>query len=289
MMFIQKLQHSFETCAQLQSSSPNLFRNSVHLMGEFFNKARMANGQHFTIMSTPLLSYLDMLLDSGDCMDLKLFTTQLYLNGNTLRQECPDRVTEIRGKIRLILTTDQTYNTKESKLWLLLAIEIIINKFSFSAEIYNYYKVHLGDHAMAFFQGSHESHETLPDQPVHRNHLNQQNHQRGINVVKPLDAPSNSTQNINLRKGPELRANTLNARFHRNKQLLPEKEAGPSGRDLKSKGGEKNNVKDEREKKNGEYQRKNGGNKKRGQYKGPKTGRNGWSEHDDRCYQNCPW
>ncbi|XP_050292691.1 uncharacterized protein LOC126733423 isoform X2 [Anthonomus grandis grandis] len=190
MMFLRKLQQSFETCVQLQSASPNLFRNSVQLMGEFFNKARMANGQQFTFMSAPLLSYLDMLLDSGDCIDLKLFTTQLYLNGNTLKQECPDRVTEILGKIRLMLTSDQKY-TSESKLWLLLAIEMANNRFALlPAEVHNFYQEHLGDHAMAFFQGSHGA---LTVQPVHSKKL--ENYQSHINVLQVSDPPSESAQN----------------------------------------------------------------------------------------------
>lgn len=61
----------------MQAEDPNLFRNSVQLMGEFFNKARLANGQQFSFMATPLLSYLEMLLESAEAVDLKLFTIQV--------------------------------------------------------------------------------------------------------------------------------------------------------------------------------------------------------------------
>lgn len=54
-----------------------MFRNSVQLMGEFFNKARLATGQQFLFMASPLLSYLDMLLDSPEPADLKLFAMQV--------------------------------------------------------------------------------------------------------------------------------------------------------------------------------------------------------------------
>lgn len=77
MMFLRKLQSTFEGSTQLQSSNPHMFRNSVQLMGEFFNKARLATGQQFLFMASPLLSYLDMLLDSPEPADLKLFAIQV--------------------------------------------------------------------------------------------------------------------------------------------------------------------------------------------------------------------
>ncbi|KAJ8927018.1 hypothetical protein NQ314_020581 [Rhamnusium bicolor] len=46
------------------------------MLGEFYNKARLANGQQLTFMATPFLAYLEMLLESGQPQDLELFTTQ---------------------------------------------------------------------------------------------------------------------------------------------------------------------------------------------------------------------
>ncbi|XP_048523732.1 uncharacterized protein LOC125504954 [Dendroctonus ponderosae] len=155
LMFLRKLQENFEGSVNLKSAHPNLFRNSVQLMGDFFNKARLANGRQFSFMATPLLSYLDMLLETGDPLDLKLFVIQFYLNGNCLKQESPDKVASILSKIRLKICSDKIC-TKEAKLWLLLAIEVSDNRFSLlPADIQKFYQEQLGDHAMACFQGSH--------------------------------------------------------------------------------------------------------------------------------------
>lgn len=53
------------------------FRNSICLLGEFYNKARLANGTQLTFMVTPLISYLEMLLEDADILDLQVFTAQV--------------------------------------------------------------------------------------------------------------------------------------------------------------------------------------------------------------------
>ncbi|CAG9762262.1 unnamed protein product [Ceutorhynchus assimilis] len=155
LMFLRRLQNSFEECAQIKSTDPHAFRNSVQLMGEFYNKARLANGQQFAFMATPLLSYFEMLLESVDPLDFKLFTIQLYLNGSSLRHECPEKVANIISKVRYMLCSEETY-TRECKLWLILAMEVSSNRFALlPADVHNFYQNELGDHAMACFQGSH--------------------------------------------------------------------------------------------------------------------------------------
>lgn len=47
------------------------------MLGEFYHKARLANGQQLTFMATPFTTYLEMLLESAQAQDLKLFTTQV--------------------------------------------------------------------------------------------------------------------------------------------------------------------------------------------------------------------
>lgn len=70
----------------LQKTNPVAFRNSVLMLGEFYHKARLANGQQLTFMATPFTTYLEMLLESAQLQDLKLFTAQvnrkLYISTN---------------------------------------------------------------------------------------------------------------------------------------------------------------------------------------------------------------
>nr|CAI5864773.1 unnamed protein product [Callosobruchus analis] len=152
LLFLTKLQNSFEDAKQLQKMNPVIFRNSVHLLGEFYNKARLANGQQLKFMATPLLTNLKMLLDTAQLEDLKLFTTQLYLNGASLKAECPELLSEVLNSVRLTLVSDRVVS-KECRLWLLLALDVASNRFGLQpAEIQKFYQEQLGDGAIADFQ-----------------------------------------------------------------------------------------------------------------------------------------
>ncbi|CAH2007181.1 unnamed protein product [Acanthoscelides obtectus] len=161
LMFLTRLQNSFEDAKQLQKTNPVIFRNSVHLLGEFYNKARLANGQQLQFMATPLLTNLRMLLDTAQLDDLKLFTTQLYLNGASLKTECPEVLSEVLNNVRLALIGDKVA-LKESRLWLLLALDVANNRFGLQpAEIQKFYQEQLGDGAMADFQVWLVNNETI--------------------------------------------------------------------------------------------------------------------------------
>nr|CAH7766384.1 unnamed protein product [Callosobruchus chinensis] len=154
LLFLTKLQNSFEDAKQLQKTNPVIFRNSVHLLGEFYNKARLANGLQLKFMATPLLTNLKMLLDTPQIEDLKLFTTQLYLNGASLKTECPDLLSDVLNSVRLTLVSDKVVS-KECRLWLLLALDVASNRFGLQpAEIQKFYQEQLGDGAMADFQST---------------------------------------------------------------------------------------------------------------------------------------
>ncbi|KAJ8947835.1 hypothetical protein NQ318_009980 [Aromia moschata] len=179
LMFIKKLQNNFEGAQQLQKGSPTAFRNSVHMLGEFFNKARLANGQQLTFMASPFISYLEMLLETAQPLDLKLFTTQIYLNGTFVNTECPEKVVEMLNSIRLLLSSDKPFS-KESKLWLLLALDIANNKFGLlPTEVYRFYQDQLGEVAMKSFQGAHN---TLSIQTPHDRKTD--DYQSKVNVLQ---------------------------------------------------------------------------------------------------------
>lgn len=77
------------------------------------------------------------------------------MNGSALRQECPEKVAELLSKLRLKVCSDKRCS-KDSKLWLLLALEVASNRFTLlPTETHNFYHDHLGDSAMAGFQVGH--------------------------------------------------------------------------------------------------------------------------------------
>lgn len=47
------------------------------MLGEFYNKARLADGQQFLFMAPALMTYLEMLLESASVADFKLLTIQV--------------------------------------------------------------------------------------------------------------------------------------------------------------------------------------------------------------------
>lgn len=61
----------------IQKENPNCFRRSIKLLGEFFHKARLFDGSPIRFLATPLLEYLEMLLEAAYPEDLELFTVQV--------------------------------------------------------------------------------------------------------------------------------------------------------------------------------------------------------------------
>lgn len=62
---------------QMPKNNSAAFRNSVRLMGEFYYKARLGNGQQMVFLQVPLLSYMEMLLESANLENIQLFTMQV--------------------------------------------------------------------------------------------------------------------------------------------------------------------------------------------------------------------
>lgn len=62
---------------QLKNSNPITLRNLVHIMGDFFRKGKLENGRPYIILGTPLISCLELLLDTKSIADLNVFTTQV--------------------------------------------------------------------------------------------------------------------------------------------------------------------------------------------------------------------
>ncbi|XP_028131801.1 CBP80/20-dependent translation initiation factor-like isoform X1 [Diabrotica virgifera virgifera] len=154
LLFLRKLQNDFEGGKVLQKTNPIAFRNCVRMLGEFFSKARLVNGDPFTFMLIPLVNCLEMLLDSPQVSDLQQVAFQFYLNGAAIKTECPDKLNELFNKIRTLLTSDKQIS-KEGKLWLLLSIELGANKFGvLPIDVFKFYQEQIGGNGMSLFQCS---------------------------------------------------------------------------------------------------------------------------------------
>lgn len=83
---------------------------------------------------------------------------QLYLNGSTLKDVLPEKFADIVNNIRLLLLSEEQLS-KESKLWLLLAIEVTNNRFGpLPGEVTKFYEDNLGAESMASFQVKLKTH-----------------------------------------------------------------------------------------------------------------------------------
>ncbi|XP_057669364.1 uncharacterized protein LOC130901784 [Diorhabda carinulata] len=193
LIFLKKLQNDFEGCKIVSKANPTAFRNGVRMLGEFFHKARLVNGQPFTFMLTPLLSYLEMLLESAHALDLQQFTFQIFLNGAAIKTEYSDKLAELFNKTRMFLTSDKKIS-KEGKLWLLLSLEIYNNKFGMlPIEVFKFYQEQLGGSAMAGFQGT--QHTLSVQTPEDNKTL--ENYQSNVNVLQLSTKPDVTTDQSN--------------------------------------------------------------------------------------------
>ncbi|KAI4467102.1 eif4g domain protein [Holotrichia oblita] len=155
-LFIGHIQRTYEGRKQLQQSNPNGFRIAVRILSEFYHKARLATGKQITLLVAPLLSYLEMLLESAQPADIQLFTQQLSINGAAIKTECrpPQHLNDILNKVRQTLICNLQL-TQMSKLILLLAIDLANNRYGLlPADVLKFYQEELGDKVMANFQGS---------------------------------------------------------------------------------------------------------------------------------------
>ncbi|RZC43086.1 uncharacterized protein BDFB_006990 [Asbolus verrucosus] len=189
--FLKHLQKDFENSNQLQTTSPLMFRNCVHMLGEFYSKARSSKGELFNILATPLLSCLELLLTSKSLADLTLFTTQLFLNGSTLKTTEPEDLAKLSIKIRTVVVGELQL-VKEAKLWLLLALDLYNVRFGVLApEVYKFYEDQLGSAAMVNFQ---KPHDTLSIQTLHSSKV-LDSFQSNVNVLQISTSPTEAPQN----------------------------------------------------------------------------------------------
>ncbi|KAG5861709.1 hypothetical protein JTB14_036471 [Gonioctena quinquepunctata] len=280
----------FEGSKLLQNTNPIGFRNSVRILGEFFNKARLANGEPFTFMATPLVSYLEMLLESAQPQDIQLFTSQLYLNGSSIKAESPEKLTDLLNSVRLLLVSNEKLST-ESKLWLLLSLDGANNRFGLlPTELYKFYQNHIGEAAMANFQGT----PSILSVQTSQDNKTLDSYQSNVNVLQvtsPVDTSNDhssqfpSSDSLNTSQGFTGSSGFLSDASSQNSSTnFRDSNSGKHGRPILGAGARLNKNKMNNESTSNWRDGSGWGSKPKGGWgdnkKGPKTSK-GW-EHDDR-------
>lgn len=74
------------------------------------------------------------------------------MNGSSIKVKEPEKFQEILNNVRTLLVSGRQL-AKEAKLWLLLSIEVVNNRFGpLPSDITKFYEDHLGATAMVNFQ-----------------------------------------------------------------------------------------------------------------------------------------
>ncbi|KAJ3649829.1 hypothetical protein Zmor_021549 [Zophobas morio] len=189
--FLQHLQRDFDNSNQLQTTNPVFFRNCVQMIGDFYYKARLSNGEPYVFLAVPFVACLELLLNSKTLPDLMLLTSQLFLNGSTLKTLLPEEMAKLGITIRTALVVE-TQLSKDVKLWLLLALDLFSARFGvLPAEIYKYYESQLGSVAMINFQRPHDA---LSIQTIHTSKI-LDSYQSNVNVLQISTSPTEPPQN----------------------------------------------------------------------------------------------
>lgn len=151
-LVMRHIQDSYENSKDLRTSNPSGFRSAVRILGEFFHKARLSTGEQISFLVSPLVCYLKLLLENPEPADTELFASQLFLNGPKIQTESPQQLDDILDIARRSIMCNAQLPEK-SRLYLLLAIDLVHNKFeSLPREIYECYEDEMGREAMEKFR-----------------------------------------------------------------------------------------------------------------------------------------
>lgn len=132
-----KIQHTLA----LGMSVPNVvYRKGVQIISALFQLARANNGDRLTYLTTPLLVYLNTLLDAAQPEDIELFTAILSENGAEIATHHPEHLTNLVNRAKEMLVSKNDFSDV-CKLKLQFVIEIAANNFKpLQPEILSFYQ-----------------------------------------------------------------------------------------------------------------------------------------------------
>ncbi|KAF9410481.1 hypothetical protein HW555_010434 [Spodoptera exigua] len=134
------LQETFNKLDILERSDPRYLVNAANIMGDYFAKARLSNGQKVDFLAEPLLQYMRALLASQDIRAHRSLATQLMVNGRELMSALPQELDELTVSIRVRLLSPPPV----SPTWLLLSADLCLNQLHpLPSALQKFYASHL--------------------------------------------------------------------------------------------------------------------------------------------------
>ncbi|CAG9801071.1 unnamed protein product [Chironomus riparius] len=134
---IEILQKNFQCADHYKRDDVNKFYNSLKLLGEYFNKARNANGSPINILGQSLLNLLNLELEKElkTLFHLKndsfseLILTQMALNGNLLKNRHKTEIESMLMNTRKCLIEINSLSSK-TKAFLIMTLDLYYSNFN---------------------------------------------------------------------------------------------------------------------------------------------------------------
>lgn len=139
---MRALQNTYMNHEELKKKSLSQFRNAASLLGEVYNRLRIAS-LPLRILEEPMLHYMRILLDICEESDVELVTTQISINGRKIYEENQKRLEEFMELVKIVLINRSL--TPRSRGMLLFLIDLAHQRYSpLSGELQNFYVSQLG-------------------------------------------------------------------------------------------------------------------------------------------------
>ncbi|XP_051173263.1 uncharacterized protein LOC127289387 isoform X2 [Leptopilina boulardi] len=142
MVLMRALQNTYMSHEEMIKQSIFRFRNAASLLGEVYNRLRIAS-LPVRILEEPLLHYMRILLVNCEEIDIELVTTQISINGRKIYEENQKQLETFIESVKSVIISGNV--NPRSRCMLLFLIDLANHRYNpLSGELQNFYVNHLG-------------------------------------------------------------------------------------------------------------------------------------------------
>ncbi|XP_043464731.1 uncharacterized protein LOC122500071 [Leptopilina heterotoma] len=139
---MRALQNTYMNHEEIKKKSLFQFRNATSLLGEVYNRLRIAS-LPLRILEEPLLHYMRILLDICEEIDIELVTTQISINGRKIYEENQKQLESFVESVKIVIINRNL--SPRSRGMLLFLIDLANQRYNpLSGELQNFYVGQLG-------------------------------------------------------------------------------------------------------------------------------------------------
>lgn len=178
---LEILQKNFQSADHFKRDDMNKFYNSLKLLGEYFNRARISNGSPINIIGQSLLNLLNMELEKElkNSIHFKtdefseIILTQFALNGNLLKTRHKTEIELVLMNVRKCLIEINSLSSK-TKAFLIMTLDLYyanFNESNIESQLEKIYHPYLLDNSTETTTISHQSNSKTPSPPQPARHV----------------------------------------------------------------------------------------------------------------------